>query len=231
MPSISTGSRKRSSPPGADAARGSRRFRGATASSTRRRPTPGAVLDGRRLAASDDGAWSYRLSAGRRAGPVPGGARTIGGEPMTRTVFTGARVFDGTGADPADADVAIEDGRIVGIGSGLDGDEAVDSTGGRSCPDSSTATPTSRSATSTSGGGPAAVLAPVLRGRPEPRGDAPSGITSDPRRRRRRPRDQGGRRRRPPDPGPRMQISLIMLTPDRRPRRRLVSVGRRPCRS
>ncbi len=45
---------------------------------------------------------------------------------MTRTVFTGARVFDGTGADPAAADVAVENGRIVGIGSGLDGDEPVD---------------------------------------------------------------------------------------------------------
>ncbi|HEX9124677.1 MAG TPA: amidohydrolase family protein [Actinomycetota bacterium] len=45
---------------------------------------------------------------------------------MTRTVFTGGRVFDGTGADPAEADVAIEDGRIVGVGSGLDGDEGVD---------------------------------------------------------------------------------------------------------
>ncbi|HET9344803.1 MAG TPA: amidohydrolase family protein, partial [Candidatus Limnocylindrales bacterium] len=32
----------------------------------------------------------------------------------------------GTGADPADGDVAIEDGRIVDIGAGLDGDEAVD---------------------------------------------------------------------------------------------------------
>ena len=41
-------------------------------------------------------------------------------------VFAGARVFDGTGADPAGADVAVEDGRIVDVGSGLDGDEAVD---------------------------------------------------------------------------------------------------------
>jgi imidazolonepropionase-like amidohydrolase len=44
-------------------------------------------------------------------------------------VFSGARVFDGTGASPANADVAVEDGRIVGIGSGLDGDEAVDLAG------------------------------------------------------------------------------------------------------
>ena len=45
---------------------------------------------------------------------------------MTRTVFSGGRVFDGTGRDPAQADVAIEDGRIVDVGSGLDGDVAVD---------------------------------------------------------------------------------------------------------
>ncbi len=48
---------------------------------------------------------------------------------MTRTVFTGGRVFDGTGAPLADADVAIEDGRIVDVGPGLDGDEGVDCSG------------------------------------------------------------------------------------------------------
>jgi imidazolonepropionase-like amidohydrolase len=48
---------------------------------------------------------------------------------MTRTVLAGGRVFDGTGADPAAADVAIEDGRIVAIGTGLDGDESVDVSG------------------------------------------------------------------------------------------------------
>jgi N-acyl-D-aspartate/D-glutamate deacylase len=41
---------------------------------------------------------------------------------MTRTVFRGGRLFDGTGAPLADADVAIEDGRIVDVGAGLDGD-------------------------------------------------------------------------------------------------------------
>lgn len=45
---------------------------------------------------------------------------------MTRTVLAGGRVFDGTGSDPAAADVAIQDGRIVGVGSGLDGDTQVD---------------------------------------------------------------------------------------------------------
>jgi imidazolonepropionase-like amidohydrolase len=48
---------------------------------------------------------------------------------MTRTVFRGARVFDGTGAAPSDGDVVVENGRIVAIGSGLDGDEAVDLAG------------------------------------------------------------------------------------------------------
>jgi imidazolonepropionase-like amidohydrolase len=48
---------------------------------------------------------------------------------MARTVFTGGRVFDGTGAPLAEADVAIEDGRIVEVGPALDGDEAVDCTG------------------------------------------------------------------------------------------------------
>ena len=41
---------------------------------------------------------------------------------MTRTVLTAGRIFDGTGSDPAFADVAIEDGRIVGLGTGLVGD-------------------------------------------------------------------------------------------------------------
>jgi imidazolonepropionase-like amidohydrolase len=48
---------------------------------------------------------------------------------MARTVFTGGRVFDGTGAPLAEADVVIEDGRILEVGPGLDGDEAVDCTG------------------------------------------------------------------------------------------------------
>jgi imidazolonepropionase-like amidohydrolase len=48
---------------------------------------------------------------------------------MTRIVFSGGRLFDGTGAPPADGDVVIADGRIVEVGTGLDGDEAVDSRG------------------------------------------------------------------------------------------------------
>jgi imidazolonepropionase-like amidohydrolase len=45
---------------------------------------------------------------------------------MTRTVFRSGRLFDGTGAAPAAADVAVEKGRIVAVGSGLDGDEDLD---------------------------------------------------------------------------------------------------------
>src|SRR5215212_10101476 len=45
---------------------------------------------------------------------------------MTRTVLTGGRLFDGNGSDPAFADVAVENGRIVGVGTGLDGDVEID---------------------------------------------------------------------------------------------------------
>jgi imidazolonepropionase-like amidohydrolase len=45
---------------------------------------------------------------------------------MTRALFRNGSVFDGTGAPPAPADVVVEDGRIVDVGVGLDGDEEVD---------------------------------------------------------------------------------------------------------
>ncbi len=48
---------------------------------------------------------------------------------MTRTVFRGGTVFDGTMAPLAEADVVIEDDRIVEVGPGLDGDESVDCAG------------------------------------------------------------------------------------------------------
>lgn len=48
---------------------------------------------------------------------------------MTRTVFRGGSVFDGSGADPRPADVVVEDGRFVDVGPELDGDEAVDVAG------------------------------------------------------------------------------------------------------
>ena len=48
---------------------------------------------------------------------------------MTRRVFTGGQVLDGTGSPPARADVVVEGGRVVEVGPGLDGDEAVDCAG------------------------------------------------------------------------------------------------------
>jgi imidazolonepropionase-like amidohydrolase len=48
---------------------------------------------------------------------------------MTRTLFAGGRVFDGTGSAPSDADVVVENGRFVDVGSGLDGDERIDVAG------------------------------------------------------------------------------------------------------
>jgi imidazolonepropionase-like amidohydrolase len=47
---------------------------------------------------------------------------------MTRTVFRGGRVFDGSAELPA-SDVVVEDGRILEVGPGLDGDEAVEVSG------------------------------------------------------------------------------------------------------
>lgn len=49
--------------------------------------------------------------------------------PMSRTVFRGGSVFDGTGSDPSLADLAVEDGLIVALGSGLDGDVEIDAGG------------------------------------------------------------------------------------------------------
>jgi imidazolonepropionase-like amidohydrolase len=48
---------------------------------------------------------------------------------MPRTVLQNATVIDGTGAKPSQADVTIEEGRILDIGRGLDGDDAVDLSG------------------------------------------------------------------------------------------------------
>ncbi|MEU6652818.1 amidohydrolase family protein [Streptomyces sp. NPDC046900] len=42
-----------------------------------------------------------------------------------RIVYQGALLFDGTGAPAREADVSVEHGRIVAVGSGLDGDTAV----------------------------------------------------------------------------------------------------------
>src|SRR3712207_9041590 len=48
---------------------------------------------------------------------------------MTRVVFSGGQVLDGTGSSAAPGDVAVQDGRVVEVGTGLDGDEVVDCTG------------------------------------------------------------------------------------------------------
>ena len=48
---------------------------------------------------------------------------------MTRTLFAGGSIVDGSGAAAAVADMAVEDGRIVEIGPGLDGDERIDLAG------------------------------------------------------------------------------------------------------
>lgn len=47
-----------------------------------------------------------------------------------RTVFTNASIFDGTGAGFSEGEVLVADGRILDVGSGLEGDEQVD-LGGR----------------------------------------------------------------------------------------------------
>jgi imidazolonepropionase-like amidohydrolase len=48
---------------------------------------------------------------------------------MVRRVFRGGSVLDGTGSPPASGDVVVEDGRVVEVGPGLDGDEEVDCSG------------------------------------------------------------------------------------------------------
>ena len=48
---------------------------------------------------------------------------------MPRVVFAGGSIFDGTGAPSFEADVAVENGRIVELASDLDGDEVVDVAG------------------------------------------------------------------------------------------------------
>ncbi|TFV91864.1 amidohydrolase family protein [Blastococcus sp. CT_GayMR20] len=48
---------------------------------------------------------------------------------MRSTLFAGGYVFDGTGSAPSRADVLIEDGVIRAVGTSLDGDTVVDTTG------------------------------------------------------------------------------------------------------
>jgi imidazolonepropionase-like amidohydrolase len=48
---------------------------------------------------------------------------------MTRTVFTGGLVYDGSLAEPAEDDLLVEDGLVIDVGRGLDADESVDCSG------------------------------------------------------------------------------------------------------
>ncbi len=48
---------------------------------------------------------------------------------MSRLLIHGATVFDGLSHDPRTADIVVEGDRIVGLGTGLDGDTAIDATG------------------------------------------------------------------------------------------------------
>lgn len=45
---------------------------------------------------------------------------------MTRVLFHGGLVFDGTGSPPAQADVVVQDGKIIDVGPGLDGDDVIE---------------------------------------------------------------------------------------------------------
>src|SRR5687767_7631725 len=57
--------------------------------------------------------------------------RSVRSASMTRILFSGGNVFDGTGTDPATGDVGVEGDRIVHVGAAGtgDGDEIVDLTG------------------------------------------------------------------------------------------------------
>lgn len=48
---------------------------------------------------------------------------------MTRTLFHGGTVYDGTVSEPAPADVLVENGRIIDVGTDLDGDDRIDCAG------------------------------------------------------------------------------------------------------
>ena len=200
--STSTGSRRRSWPPAATG-RSSTRVAPPLSPRVRGRGRRGRGPRRRRLA----GAATARR--GRTGCPGASGTDlfratlTTRRRPMTRTVFKGGRLFDGTGAAPGR--LATSPSRTAGssgVGTGLDGDEAVDLEGRTILPGLFDChVHVTVSDVDLWASRPAAVLAPVLRGRPEPRGDAPDRDHERPRRRRRRPRDQGGGRRRAA-PGP-----------------------------
>ena len=62
---------------------------------------------------------------------------------MTSTVFRGPAKCSTASSAPPIADVVVEDGRIVDVGPGLDGDDASTAPATLCCPASSTATCTS----------------------------------------------------------------------------------------
>ena len=145
---------------------------------------------------------------------------------MTRTVFRGGRVFDGSATLVA-ADVAVEDGRIVDVGPGLDGDEAVDLVGPGGparpvrLPHPRHGHP--RPARHQQGAGDALLLLVLCRHR-EPSPDPRSRHHHRPRRG--RARTSASSRRSPTAciAGPRLHIATTHPLADRWPRRRLVAV-------
>ena len=72
----------------------------------------------------------------------PGSARTAT-PPVTRTLLTGGRVFDGTGAPPREADVLVEGDRSWRSGPGWTATRRSTSAAATCCRGCSTATPTS----------------------------------------------------------------------------------------
>ena len=149
---------------------------------------------------------------------------------MARTLFQGGSIFDGSGGDPAPGDLVVEDGRVVDIGSGLDGDEAVDVGGCTVLPglfDCHVHVDVQRRRPD-GGWLQHAVLVPVLRRRAEPAHDAgrrhhvASATPAAPTWASSRRVDDGL------DPAGRACRSRSrMIEPDRRARRRLDAVGRR----
>ena len=72
----------------------------------------------------------------------PASARTAAAS-VTRTLLTGGRVFDGTGAPPGEADVLVEGDRILEVGPGWTATRRSTSAAATCCRGCSTATPTS----------------------------------------------------------------------------------------
>ncbi len=90
------------------------------------RGPPASHLAGPGVRASVPGAGRHR---GSPAAPPTKVAPMPTQDPRrarSRTLFAGGQVFDGTGIDPMTADVVVEGGLIVDVGTGLDGDVRVD---------------------------------------------------------------------------------------------------------